>query len=155
MEKITDKKQIRNMTFLFMILYLISYLTRINYAAIISEIVIAEGIQKSVASLALTASAITYGIGQLLSGYMGDRIEPKKLIFGGLLTTLTTNLLITLCSSPYQMAVVWGINGCLLYTSTYFFFDFYVQKGHLRRKRLKICKKVRNCFAVFCIQNIF
>ena len=111
MEKITDKKQIRNMTFLFMILYLISYLTRINYAAVISEIVIAEGIQKSVASLALTASAITYGIGQLLSGYMGDRIEPKKLIFGGLLTTLTTNLLITLCSSPYQMAVVWGING--------------------------------------------
>lgn len=111
MEKITDKKQINRLTLLFTILYLISYLTRINYAAVVSEIVISEGIQKSVASLALTASAITYGLGQLISGYMGDRIEPKKLILGGLLTTMTTNLLITICSSPYQMAVVWAING--------------------------------------------
>ena len=42
---------------------------------------------------------------------MGDRIQPKKLIFCGLLTTMTTNLIIPFCSTPYQMTAVWCVNG--------------------------------------------
>ena len=94
-----------------MFLYLISYVTRINYGAVISEICAAENMQKSLVSLALTMSAVTYGTGQLVSGFLGDRLNPKKLIFGGLLLTAATNIAIPFCTSPYQMAAVWAING--------------------------------------------
>ena len=94
-----------------MFLYLISYVTRINYGAVISEICAAENMQKSLVSLALTMSAVTYGTGQLISGFLGDRLNPKRLIFGGLLLTAATNLIIPVCTSPYQMAAVWAVNG--------------------------------------------
>lgn len=99
------------LTALFTMVYFVSYLTRINYGAVISEIAAKTGWDKSIASLALTGSAVTYGAGQLLSGFLGDRIQPKRLIFCGLLTTMTTNLLIPLCASPYQMTAVWAVNG--------------------------------------------
>ncbi len=111
MNKIAEKHAVNRMILLFTVLYLISYVTRINYGAVIAEMVSAEGMQKSLASLALTASAVTYGVGQLISGFLGDRIEPKKLIFCGLLVTISMNLLIPLCHTPYQMTLVWGING--------------------------------------------
>lgn len=106
-----DKTRTRGLMLLFMFTYLISYVTRINYSAVISEIVKQEGILKSTASLALTGSAITYGLGQLVSGYLGDKIQPKKIILTGLITTTAMNILIPFCSSPYQMAVLWSING--------------------------------------------
>lgn len=106
-----DRSRVIKLTILFMMLYLVSYITRINYGAVISEIVKAEGILKSKASLALTASAVTYGTGQLVSGFLGDRFEPKRLILAGLFTTMTTNLILPLCTSAYQMTAVWAING--------------------------------------------
>ena len=105
MKKITDKSRVIRMTMLFTILYMISYMTRINYGAVISEMVLAEGIQKSAASLALTASAVTYGTGQILSGFMGDRTEPKKLIFTGLVMTIMMNLAIPFCTTTYARGV--------------------------------------------------
>lgn len=110
-QKITVKKMVLHIALLLTSLYIVSYLTRINYGAVISEIVSSEDIPKSLASLALTASAVTYGFGQLISGFFADRINPKKLILIGLLTTITTNLLIPVCRTPYQMAAVWSVNG--------------------------------------------
>ena len=109
--KITNKGAVWRLSLLLTCLYVVSYLTRINYGAVISEIVSSEGIQKSLASLALTASAVTYGFGQLVSGFLGDRINPKKLIFIGLLTTISMNFLIPFCRTPYQMTAAWSING--------------------------------------------
>lgn len=106
-----ERRNINILIALFTAVYVVSYLTRINYGAIISEMVSQKGWEKSLASLALTGSAVTYGAGQLLSGFMGDRIQPKKLIFCGLLTTMTTNLIIPFCSTPYQMTAVWCVNG--------------------------------------------
>ena len=96
---------------LMMFTYMVSYITRINYGAVISDMVVKENMLKSTLSLAVTGSFITYGIGQLISGYMGDKYEPKKLVFWGLLVTSVMNLLIPLCSSPLQMLFVWCING--------------------------------------------
>ena len=111
MNPIENKRQVTRLMLLFMTTYLISYLTRVNYAAVVTEIADAEGILRSVASLALTGSAVTYGVGQLLSGWLGDRIQPRTLVFCGLLTTLLTNLLIPLCGAAYQMTAVWCVNG--------------------------------------------
>lgn len=111
MEKLTDKKIIGRTTFLFMMLYMISYITRINYGAIISEMVFATGMTKSALSMALTGSFITYGAGQVISGICGDKLSPKKLVMYGLFLTAAMNILIPLCANPYQMLVVWCVNG--------------------------------------------
>lgn len=105
------KQKTGHLMLLFMFIYFISYVTRINYGAVISEIITREGILKSTASLALTGSAVAYGLGQLLSGYMGDKIQPKKMIFAGLIITILMNVAIPFCSNPYQMTVAWSING--------------------------------------------
>lgn len=91
--------------------YFVSYLTRVNYGAVVSEIVAVEGIRKSAASLALTGSAVTYGAGQLVSGCLGDRIEPRRMVCCGLCITIGMNLAVPLCRTAAPMVVLWSING--------------------------------------------
>ena len=110
--KLTDKKSIRLLAILGWIIYFSSYVTRINFVAVLVEFLHAEGITKSAASAVTTALFVTYGAGQLLSGFLGDRVSPRLLIFGGLLVAAVCNVVIPLVSpSILWMAVVWGING--------------------------------------------
>lgn len=90
---------------------MVSYITRINFGAIVSEIEQSTGILRSALSMALTGSFITYGTGQIVSGILGDRVSPKKLVSIGLIITCAMNVLIPLCPSPYLMLIVWCING--------------------------------------------
>ena len=111
MTKLSTKKEVNKLAILFSITYMISYITRINYGAVISQMVIDTGISKSLLSLALTGSFITYGVGQIFSGILGDKFSPKKLVTSGLVATVLMNVLIPFCTNPYQMLVVWCING--------------------------------------------
>lgn len=111
MTKLTGQRQIRLMIFLCAAVYFASYVSRINFGAVILEIVHAEGYPKPAISMAVTVSFITYGAGQLVSGYLGDFIRPKYLIFTGLLVTAALNALIPFCPGPGAMTAVWGVNG--------------------------------------------
>lgn len=111
MNKLNDKRKINLYVFLFSLTYMVSYITRINYGAVVSELQTATGFSKSLLSMALTGSSVTYGIGQVVSGVLGDRISPKKLVSLGLIFTSFMNFLIPLCKGPYEMFVVWSING--------------------------------------------
>ena len=94
-----------------MLTYMASYITRINYGAIISEMEHSTGFSRDLLSMALTGSFITYGTGQIISGILGDRISPKKLVAIGLSVTVSMNLLIPLCPTPQIMLAVWCVNG--------------------------------------------
>lgn len=107
----TGKKSNFNMAYLFMITYLASYVTRINYGAVISEMASQTNFSKALLSMALTGSFISYGAGQIVSGRFGDKIQPKSLVFYGLLVTSAMNIFIPFCRSPYQMTAVWFVNG--------------------------------------------
>jgi len=106
-----NKKHINLLIFLCTCVYFVSYITRINYAAVILEIVRTKGISNAQASIALTGSAISYGFGQLISGYMGDRLKPQHMMTAGLLCASVMNLLIPLSASPALTAVIWTVNG--------------------------------------------
>lgn len=106
-----NKVNAKLLALLFAAVYMVSYITRINYGAIISEMVKATGFSKSSLSMALTGSFITYGAGQIVSGICGDRFSPSKLLSGGLAVTVLMNLLIPFCQSPWQFCAVWCING--------------------------------------------
>ena len=111
MNKLTETKNVTRITYLFMLTYMVSYITRINYGAIISEMVEATSISKSALSLALTGSFATYGAGQIISGICGDKFHPKKLVSYGLIATSLMNIIIPFCQSPTQMLIIWSING--------------------------------------------
>lgn len=112
MKKITDKRQVTALVSLCIVAYLVSYLTRKNFAAVLAQFTLSEGVEKSAASVITVSLFIFYGIGQLISGWLGDRLSPKKLMTAGLaLTTLANIVMPLLGGNTSVMAVVWGING--------------------------------------------
>ncbi len=94
------------------IAYCTAYLGRINYTAALTAIV-ADGVfTKSHAGLIGTVYFFCYGAGQVVSGVLGDRLSPYKLIGTGLVGTMCANIAMPLCSQSYiVMSVVWGFNG--------------------------------------------
>lgn len=112
MTKLCKPQQVMHLMLLACMVYFSSYITRINFSAIIVEFISAEGVAKTSASLITSVTFITYGAGQLISGYLGDRISPRLLIFAGLLTAAAANVVLPLCSPNIPvMAVAWGVNG--------------------------------------------
>ncbi len=111
MIKPQSKREVRLFTLLFSVVYMISYITRNNYGAIISEMELSTGYARSALSGAITGSFITYGAGQVVSGICGDKFSPKKLLLYGLIVTSAMNALIPVCNDPYLMVVVWCVNG--------------------------------------------
>ncbi len=93
------------------IVYFVSYFSRKDFAAVMVEM-LSEGVMdKSVAGLIGTMLFIFYGVGQLVSGYLGDKLKPKYLIIAGLAVTSVCNLLMPLLPNPALMIPVWGLNG--------------------------------------------
>ena len=93
------------------LVYFTSYITRTNYGAVMAELIPALGITKPLASMAVTGSFITYGLGQLFCGWLGDRIQPRLMIAAGLFCTAVCNLIMPALSAPMPMAVLWSFNG--------------------------------------------
>lgn len=104
-------KHARAFMLLCAMVYFTSYLTRTNYTAVILELTGALGITKSEAGLISTIAFFTYGAGQLVSGFIGDKIYPRRLIAFGLAATSVCNFLMSACGSIAPMAVIWGVNG--------------------------------------------
>ncbi len=112
MNHLTDKKKINALIFLCAAAYFISYLSRLNYAAVMAEFIAESGMPKAEAVLPITAISITYGIGQLISGYLGDRIKPRHIITGGFVLTTVMNFVMPFAvPNIHLMTAVWAING--------------------------------------------
>ena len=93
------------------IAYVTTYLGRLNYAACLVEIVNAEGWTKSMAGLIATGFFITYGCGQIVNGFVGDRISPKIMVAIGLSISGLVNFLFPTMHSYHFAIVLWCING--------------------------------------------
>ena len=106
------KKHIpEKLVFLCCLVYFASYVTRLDYAAVLVEIVRDLEIPKTTAGIAVTGSFITYGIGMILFGFVGDRIKPRTLISVGLLGTALINLAMGILPDIRIMIGVWCFNG--------------------------------------------
>lgn len=102
----------KKLAWILTLIYFTSYVTRINLAAVISEVVTATGFSRTELAVALTCLSATYGIGQVVNGMLGDRVKPQNLILTGLITATVINFVFPfLASSPMLMAILWGING--------------------------------------------
>lgn len=113
--KSTNKTNAEKAALFFMLLcaavYFTSYITRTNYGAVIVDLTAETGISRDAAGLVSTAAFFTYGVGQLISGFIGDRVRPRLLIVIGMSVTAVCNLIMPLLSTAVPMMVLWGING--------------------------------------------
>lgn len=106
-----NKNTVKILSIICPLVYFASYLTRKNYSVVMAEIIISEGISNSQASLAATLSLISYGLGQVISGILGDKFKPQNIISIGLISTAVFNSLMPLAQDPILRAVIWFANG--------------------------------------------
>ena len=110
-KKLTDSRDIYRFGMLCCFLYAASYITRINFTAMIAKVIEVEGITKSMAAFVTTALFVSYGSGQLIFGITGDKISPEKLIAAGMTSTTLLNFLMFFAENIYVMAAIWFLNG--------------------------------------------
>ncbi|MBS5063175.1 MAG: MFS transporter [Hungatella hathewayi] len=109
--KIKEESTIRLLFGACWCVYFSTYLGRLNYSACLNEIILSEGFDKSQGGLIGTCFFLAYGVGQLLSGFLGDRLPPKKLVFTGMAVSALANLGMAVFRSPEAMMACWCVNG--------------------------------------------
>lgn len=87
------------------------YLGRVNLSIAIPDL--RENLNLSSQEVGLFSSGffLAYAFGQLISGHLGDRISPRKLVFAGMFLSVAMNLLFGSVGLWALMLVVWTING--------------------------------------------
>ena len=93
------------------LVYFASYFTRLDYAAVLVELIRDLNTTKQIASIGVTGSFITYGAGMLLAGWLGDKLPARLLIAIGLLGSSLINLLAGCLNSIHVITTLWCFNG--------------------------------------------
>ncbi len=102
----------RRMTVLASVIYLVEYLGRYNLAAAKIEMIDAfGGNAKALLGLALTLMAISYGFGQIVMGFVGDRVPPRYVVFVGLIGAGACNIAVGCATSLPLICAAWFLNG--------------------------------------------
>lgn len=109
--KTQNGKTVKILSLICPLVYFASYMTRKNYSIVMADIIISEGISNADASIAATLSLISYGVGQIISGILGDKFKPQNIILCGLSLTTVMNLLMPMTDDFMLRNVIWFING--------------------------------------------
>ena len=110
MEK-TISKNAKIITLLCTMVYFASYLTRINFAVMLVKICADMNAAKTELAVVVTGLTIVYGVGQIISGFLGDKIKPRYMLSAGLSLAALCNILMFFTASIPVMTVIWCVNG--------------------------------------------
>ena len=110
-QQINSKMKARLLTVLVFLVYSCCYIGRLNYPAAMTELLRQGILTKTQGGIISTVFFLCYGIGQLVNGYISDRIDSGKQITLGLLGSAILNLAMSQLSSFASMLVIWSING--------------------------------------------
>lgn len=91
--------------------YCVTYFGRLNYSAVMTQILAEQVLSKAQAGALGTAFFFSYAMGQLICGWVGDRIPPRLMVFGGLLLSGGCNFFMGAAVYYPVMAAVWCLNG--------------------------------------------
>ncbi len=100
--------------FLGWLLYMTSYLGKVNYSANITQIMDFYNITKSEAGTVPTFFFCSYGIGQVINGVLCKRYNMKWIIFVSMMTSAIINFIIAVSTSFPFIKWLWMINGFAL-----------------------------------------
>lgn len=111
MKKIAHKPMVFMLFGLCWAVYFVSYLGRLNYSAAMAALLDSGVLEKTQAGLISTLFFVCYAAGQLINGFLGDRIPPKYMMLWGMGISVLMNLLMGFGVSPGLMALLWAVNG--------------------------------------------
>lgn len=110
MKKSLKNWQIRTFI-LCWIAYACIYFGRVNLSIAIPQIQHNFGWTKTQIGFIGSMFFWVYGIGQMINGYLGDKVSSRLFIFIGLLVTAIANILFGFAASLAVMLLLWAING--------------------------------------------
>ena len=99
---------------LFVICFLVystSYIARGSFSFVRSTMLSDGAISIGVAGAISAAYFIFYAVGQLVNGFLGDRISPFLMVIVGLGIVVVSNVLMTVAQPQWFYVLWWGING--------------------------------------------
>lgn len=109
-----NKSQAMLLIFLGWLVYMISYLGKVNYSANITQIIDFYGITKAQAGTVPTFFFFAYGIGQVFNGLLCKKYNIKWMVFTSLIVSATINLIIAVTSDFSIIKWLWLANGFVL-----------------------------------------
>lgn len=109
--KSTIAKKTKKIAYLLAVVYFTSYCMRVNLAVMLVKICSEMQVEKSALAIVITGLTVAYGTGQVISGFLGDRIKPQHIIPAGLALAVACNIGIFFTSTIPVMTVIWSING--------------------------------------------
>jgi len=89
------------------------YLGRVNFSTAIPGLRNSLGLSSQDVGVLSTGFFLSYAAGQLISGHLGDRTSPRRLVFFGMLLSSVMNLVFGSISIWGLMFVTWIFNGLL------------------------------------------
>lgn len=102
----------RKMFWLMWVTYASFYLLRVNISIAVPEIMKEFDLTKSDLGLVLSSLFLMYAVGQFINGQLGDKLNSRRIITIGLLTSAVMNIAFGFAGGIIGlMVVLWGING--------------------------------------------
>ena len=101
----------QKIAYLLAVVYFTSYCMRVNLAVMLVKICSEMQVEKSALAIVITGLTVAYGTGQVISGFLGDRIKPQRIIPAGLALAVLCNVGIFFTSTIPAMTVIWSVNG--------------------------------------------
>jgi len=112
-KKLADYKSIRLLFIICWITYFSTYFGRLNFLASMGNMIVKESFTKSQLGLVAATFFFAYGIGQFISGILGDKINPKMLVFTGVAGSAAINFMMGISTSYRIMTLLWFVNGLM------------------------------------------
>ena len=105
------------------LVYCVSYVARGSFSFVRSTMIDDGVIGVGVAGAISAAYFIFYAVGQLVNGFLGDKISPFWMVSIGLCIVVASNIAMTVIQPSYLYVLWWGINGyghSMLWAPIYF-----------------------------------
>ena len=102
----------KKMFWLMWITYASFYLCRVNISIAMPKIMEEYGLTKSEMGLILSSLFLLYAIGQFINGQLGDKLNSRRIITFGLLSSAILNVIFGFNTGILIiMVIIWGLNG--------------------------------------------
>ena len=102
----------KKMFWLMWVTYASFYLLRVNISISMPEIMKEFSLTKTDMGLVLSSLFLLYAIGQFINGQLGDKLNSRRIITFGLLSSSVLNIIFGFTGGLLGfMVVIWGLNG--------------------------------------------
>ena len=97
--------------FLSFFAYIFAYFSRLNINATIPAMQASLSLTDMQIGIITSSFFWVYAFGQLINGFLGDRLQPHLMISTGLIGTAICNFLFQIQTQLLPLAIIWALNG--------------------------------------------